>query len=262
MQTDIDFNILSIQHIAERMPDPGWKLNVDADDSSFIMGVVLDGQAEYIIGNRIYSLSRGDLILMPPGTARTARSLPEDPWHFISISCRLTFADNSSRQEVLSLPLQFSRLPDAFFRKCLELSHIWSGKRTGYSLKCKSLILELFYDLIQHQESQKFQPSHYDRIVRVQEYIQSHYTEEFQAGELASLCGFSESHFRRLFHAVTGMSCIQYVNLIKIDMAKNLLLSGTANVSEAAALTGFTDIYYFSRVFKRITGHPPSSFKT
>lgn len=261
MHTDIDFNILSIQHIVERMPDPGWKLNTGADDTQFILGLALDGQAEYIIGSERYLLSRGGLMLIPPGTARQARSLPLDPWHFISVGCRIEFADTPSRQEILGLPLYYPQLPESFSRKCSELSNIWSGKRTGYSLKCKSLIMELFYDLIQHQESRKFQPSHYDRIVRVQEYIRNHYTKEFQTGELASLCGFSESHFRRLFHAVTGMSCIQYINLVKIDIAKNLLLSGTANVSEAAELTGFTDIYYFSRLFKRITGRPPSSFK-
>ena len=261
MFTDVDFTISSIQHIIERMPDLTWKIDIAANETFFIIGFALDGQAEYIIKNKHYSVHKNGLILLPPGTPRVAHSVPGNPWHFISIACELNFSDDISRQTMLDLPIYFSQMPEAFTLKCLELVHIWDGKQGAYLLKCKSLLLELFYELLQYNDRQHFELTHYERIKKAQDYILCNYTKDLQPAELAEIFGYSESYFRKLFHTITGMSCVQYINLVKVEIAKNLLLSGTANVSEAAALTGFSDIYYFSRVFKKITGHTPSSYK-
>ena len=43
-------------------------------------------------------------------------------------------------------------------------------------------------------------------------------------------------------------------------LAKDLLTSGSANVSEAAFASGFNDIYYFSAMFKKVTGENPSKY--
>ena len=261
MLREIDFTISSIQHIINRLPDPHWQIDIAANETFFVIGYALDGQAEYKIMDRRYSLQKGGLILLPPGTPRVARRVPGNPWHFISIACRLDFPDEASRQTMLGLPLYFPKMPDAFALKCLELVPVWSGKQTGYLLKCKSLLLELFYILLQYQDKQQFSSGHYEKIKQALDYISFNYAKEISPSELARLCGYSESYFRKLFHAITGVSCIQYMNHVRIEAARNLLLSGTANVSEAASLTGFSDIYYFSRVFKQITGHPPSFYK-
>ena len=44
---------------------------------------------------------------------------------------------------------------------------------------------------------------------------------------------------------------------LRIENARDLLLSGEVNVTEAAHLSGFNDIYYFSSLFKRKTGYSP-----
>lgn len=261
MLDEIDFTIDTIQHIIERMPDRCWQTDQTVDASSYIIGLSLDGHAEYVINGVPYSVQKGGLVFLPPGTSRMAYSDPGQPWHFISLGCTIRFANVYSRQILENLPPFCSQISDTFLYKCTELSHIWTGKRTGYLVKCKGLLLEIYYELLQNWDSRRFQPSHYERIVQVQEYIQTNCNKELTLSQLAQLSGFSESHFRRLFHSVTGMSCIQYINLIKIGIAKNLLLSGSGNVSEAAQLTGFSDIYYFSRVFKKVTGHPPSIYK-
>lgn len=261
MLREIDFTISSIQHIINRMPDPNWKIDITANETFFVIGFALDGQAEYKVNNIRYSIHKNGLILLPPGTPRRAYSVPGNPWHFISIACELDFGDEASRQTMLGLPIHFTRMPDAFALKCLELVHIWDGKQNGYLLKSKSLLLELFYILLQYHDRQQFPSTHYEKIKQAQDYISCNYTKDIQPSDLAKFCGYSESYFRKLFHDIIGMGCVQYINLVKIEAAKNLLISGTANVSEAATLTGFSDIYYFSRIFKKITGHPPSSYK-
>ena len=61
----------------------------------------------------------------------------------------------------------------------------------------------------------------------------------------------STSYFRALFKQ-------QFHNRLKITKACDLLRSGTCNVTEAAYATGFGDVYYFSRLFKKTTGRSPS----
>ena len=261
MNREVDFEIAAIQHVIERMPDPDWSMESALNRDLCIIGAALDGCAEYMIDGQTYRIKKGDLILLRPGTVRAARSLADDPWHFISIGCQLQFPDSDASAALYELPVRFQEVPEAFLRKCEELVHIWNGHSRYNVLMAKGLIFGLYYDLLQHWESQRFQPSQYSRITKAQEHIQQNYSRQLRQKELAELCGYSESHFRQIFHTITGMSCSRYIISVKIGVAKNLLLSGTANVSEAAVLTGFSDIYYFSRLFKQITGYPPSHFK-
>ena len=59
---------------------------------------------------------------------------------------------------------------------------------------------------------------------------------------------------------MTGMSAIQFQNQQKIQRAKDLILSQNCNVTEAAQAVGFSDIYYFSRMFRKLTGKNPSEY--
>lgn len=261
MNRQIDFDIVAIQHVIERMPNPNWKMEKALNPDLYIIGVALDGCAEYMINGQTYMVKKGGLVLLPPGAVRAARSLPDDPWHFITIGCQLRFPDPETSAAFRELPAYFQQVPDGLLRKCGELVYVWNGRHRNGILLAKSVVFGLYYDLLQYWESQQFNPAHYNRIMKAQEYIHHNYSRQLQQKELAELCGYSESHFRQLFHTITGMSCSQYIISVKISVAKNLLLSGTANVSEAAELTGFSDIYYFSRVFKKITGYPPSHYK-
>ncbi|MFW5789511.1 MAG: helix-turn-helix domain-containing protein, partial [Spirochaetota bacterium] len=67
-------------------------------------------------------------------------------------------------------------------------------------------------------------------------------------------------YFRRLFKQVTGYTPVNYINRVKIDKAKDLLLSGECNVSEAAEAVGIDNVFYFSRLFKRISSVNPSEY--
>ncbi len=247
MNKEVDFEVAAIQHVIERMPNPDWKMENALNRDLYIIGAALDGCAEYSIDEQIYKIKRGDLIMLRPGTIRAARSLADDPWHFITVGCQLRFPDSETSAAFSELPAYFQQVPDGLLRKCEELVHVWNGRHRNGILMAKSLLFGLYYDLLQYWDSQQFNSAHYNRIKKAQEYIQQNYSRQLHQKELAELCGYSESHFRQLFHAITGMSCSRYIISVKIGVAKNLLLSGTANVSETAELTGFSDIYYFSR---------------
>ena len=75
-------------------------------------------------------------------------------------------------------------------------------------------------------------------------------------------CGLSEYHFIHLFREYTGFSPHAYVTRLRLDKAKDLMVSTTMNISEIAFAVGYANPLYFSRLFKRHTGLSPSRFRT
>lgn len=79
--------------------------------------------------------------------------------------------------------------------------------------------------------------------------------------EIAKECGVSECYFRRLFQEYSGESPINFRQKHRIEKAKQLLLSDEHyTVGEIAEELGFSDIYHFSKTFKKISGISPNKF--
>jgi YesN/AraC family two-component response regulator len=84
-----------------------------------------------------------------------------------------------------------------------------------------------------------------------------------QALTLISVCkhfGISQPYISRLFRKYTGQSFINYLTLVRIEKAKQYLTNKNTLVKDAAAMVGFNDQFYFSRVFHSITGQSPSAY--
>ena len=78
--------------------------------------------------------------------------------------------------------------------------------------------------------------------------------------ELASECCLSESRFTHLFSEVTGKSLHGFILSLRMEKAKELL-STDLSVKEVAAMVGYEDQNYFSRMFRKYTGTAPSAVK-
>ena len=70
----------------------------------------------------------------------------------------------------------------------------------------------------------------------------------------------SESYLRAQFKKAYGMSPSRYMTFIRMQEANNLLINST-KISETALLVGYSDIFQFSKAFKKFYGYPPSEAK-
>jgi AraC family transcriptional regulator len=70
----------------------------------------------------------------------------------------------------------------------------------------------------------------------------------------------SEAYLRRVFLRIYGRSPLEYINGLRIERAKEMLLSGLYSIGDIAFNCGFSDAKYFSTAFKRITGRTPSDY--
>ena len=72
--------------------------------------------------------------------------------------------------------------------------------------------------------------------------------------------GVSRSHLYRVFMAIVGQSPIDCLTNYRISEACSLLKNSNLSIAEIAVSVGFFDQFYFSRVFKKVKGVPPSKY--
>ena len=97
-------------------------------------------------------------------------------------------------------------------------------------------------------------------LAEAEAYISEKYTDEYIDISIpAKIAGMTPEYFRRCFARVYGDPPLRYVNRLKCDRAKLLLMSGKS-VSETAEAVGFRSANYFSRFFRHQTGVSPTEF--
>jgi AraC-like DNA-binding protein/DNA-binding NarL/FixJ family response regulator len=92
-------------------------------------------------------------------------------------------------------------------------------------------------------------------------YIREHYAEEISVAELSRHLGFSPNYLSNLFRSETGMRVTEYVNRVRMEMAKRLLRNTSLKVYEVAGQVGYQETSYFCKVFKEVTGETVTAFR-
>ena len=91
-------------------------------------------------------------------------------------------------------------------------------------------------------------------------YIQFNYSHDIHIDDIAKAVGVSRSHLYRLFMTSIEQSPIDYLTNYRLEEACKLLKSSQLSIAEIAMSVGFFDKFYFSRVFKKVKGVPPSRY--
>lgn len=98
-------------------------------------------------------------------------------------------------------------------------------------------------------------------IAEAKRYIQQHFHQPLRLDEVAGVVGFNATYFSALFKKETGQNFMDHLTALRIDRAKMLLCQEELTVQDVAEQVGYSDLKYFSRLFKKITGVTPSDYK-
>lgn len=101
-----------------------------------------------------------------------------------------------------------------------------------------------------------------NRISLVLSYIQQNYAAPLSIDGLAALAHLSPSRFRPLFKAQTGLSPMEYLTVLRLNHARQLLMQTDLSIGEIALSAGYPDQLYFSRLFRKKLGIPPSLYRS
>ena len=99
------------------------------------------------------------------------------------------------------------------------------------------------------------------RLIPALEIIENRYAEELTTQELADAVMLSVAAFRKNFKEVTGLAPLDYLNRFRITQSLRLIQYEGLPIAEAAERVGIYDANYFTRLFRKLLGYPPSYFK-
>jgi AraC family transcriptional regulator len=98
-------------------------------------------------------------------------------------------------------------------------------------------------------------------LLRAVDHIHAHFLEPISLTELARKVDIDPSHLARTFRDFYGCTMSDYVRKLRVEKARQELLSADKPLSTIAYETGFADQAHFSRVFKQLTGLTPGAFR-
>lgn len=100
-----------------------------------------------------------------------------------------------------------------------------------------------------------------ESIHKLKEYVDSCYTQNITLEKLSQKFFLNKQYISRLFKKEYSISLFQYINYLRIEKAKELLLDNNLKILEIIDILGFYDEAHFSKSFKKSTGDCPSTFR-
>ena len=239
-----------------RRPTPGWEVAEHVSHCTNLT-YILDGEAVYYIDDTAYSVRAGDLLYTAPGARIRAHSFPDK---LVEAQC-MSFHIHSSDGTPFKIPFtpvnHIGSHPElkTFYS---EIQKNWLLRESGYKLRIQAyllLILDRFFQLLIYPENHHVNDH---RIRQAMEYVLNNYSKPLTLSDVAQIVDLSPMYFGNLFKQQTNVSFRQYVTSIRLNQAENMLLSGEYRVGEVAELCGFSDAFYFSKVYREQKGISPS----
>lgn len=128
---------------------------------------------------------------------------------------------------------------------------------------CLSLLYAAYADFLKSAHGAMYLPSaKRKRMDAALGYIDMHIADEsLKVAEVAASVNLSESHFRRSFRDAFGISPVKYITMTRVTRAQERLRYSNERLTDIAEALGFSNLYYFSVVFKKEVGVSPSEYR-
>ena len=119
--------------------------------------------------------------------------------------------------------------------------------------------LELFLTRLKDRADESRTTDQIEHEVRFR--LQQESSKQPDYGKIAADLGMAESTLRRRFHRATGKAVHTFFIEEKIGEARTLLRSSQLSIKEISEKLGYSDVFYFTRQFRKYVGTPPSTFR-
>ena len=211
----------------------------------------------YINGEKSFCASKGDAVYVPRGSLYKLRfkNGGKDTDIF---TVNFTLSDNIGNTLCMAETITF--FPASASQSCRNIAFELANAilfSKSY-LKREALLLSLLDSFFSYFEKQT---KGYCIIKKGIVSLQEEWNKNEKNEKYARICGVSESSFYAYFKEWSGESPKEYKNRIRINAAKSMLENSNLPISEIAFRVGFDDPYYFSRLFKKMVGVPPRTFR-
>ncbi len=227
-----------------------WGIGKQVIDFHNIM-FIMRGECDLYINGKQHRLRAGDVCYCPYGTLRSAGNSTVD-----ALIYAFDF-DLFGTDELPLVPVTHSDELDTFKSLFRDFFSSWYQKNDGFELFCSGIFMMILSKLIYPKGRRTS-----NRYVKaMKEYIVEHLSETITVTSLAKAVNLSPDYCGTLFSGSEGMTVHEYINTMRINIAKDLINENQLSMSEIAEIIGYSDVFYFCKTFKRIVGVTPTDYR-
>ncbi|MGC4042312.1 MAG: AraC family transcriptional regulator [Armatimonas sp.] len=248
-----EYRITDIPQVFEMGSAKALSIHPDRTLSFWVFAIMTHGQMPIQIGGEHFVVHPGQYFLLPPGI----RHFGTEKVPFDTIWMHFHCSTGTEGAGDIVLPAHGPLSPEINYQVWGNL--LKQNLATG-SMLLSDIGIQLMAILGQvaseWRRQQAFSRPGATLARRTLEFLLRHYPEQVTTHRLSAELGYSYGHIEREFRRHYTLTIRQKLAQIRIEEAVALILMGKT-LREAAYETGFTDYYYFIRVFTRIRGISP-----
>ncbi len=228
---------------------------------TFALGAIEHGAARASYGNDEFVHVAGDVLIIKPNQVHTGEPVDSDGWSY-----RMFYIPVELMAVCVDIEGEIPRFARASYHDPDMAARIVRAHRflegDDDALVKEQVLTEMLYDLCaRYRDDQPAAqtPVPNASLARVRDYLHEHYAEPVCLADLSKVAGVSAFHLIRVFRSAFGLPPYAYLELIRVNRAKEMLQQG-ARISDVAFATGFSDQSHLTRRFKRVFGYPPGRY--
>lgn len=211
----------------------------------WLLHYIFKGEGIFRINGVTHHLSAGEMFVIPPYIETYYEADAEDPWVYswIGFTC----------EEALPCPLSATvncKGLDAIFQRLREVEAMGDGKNAFVA----GMIWQIFGIILNNNAPN-------DRYIeRALAYMQAEYMKDISVSGIAAKLGLDRSYFTNIFKKQVGLSPMKYLCDLRLNTAAQLMTVYGESPSTAANSCGYSDIFHFSKAFKKKFGLAPRDY--
>ena len=251
--TDIGFYPMAEHHYRSR------KNGID----QYVLIYCVDGKGWYRVGDKEYQVERNQYFILPAGVPHSYGSCEGQRWtiywvHFKGAHAAI-YAEGAQKPQTIGVAINshISERNNIF-------DEILNTLRAGNEiedLRYASSLLHYYLASMRYLQQWRRAPQLVDIVEAAIHYMEENIERRITLQDVTHYVGFSMSYFSAQFKRKTGVSPLAYFNRLKIRHACQLLEGTDLHVNQICYKLGFEDSLYFSRLFSKIMGVSPTTYR-
>lgn len=244
----MDFPAIRLLSIGHHRAKPDWRLESQIHPTQELI-VILAGRQSAIVENVTYTVSVGEVLWFPQQVEHTEWADPVDPVESLFL--------NVAWPELPHPPV--CRVTDTDGR-ISQLARWLYAERERDPAPDRPIATALTQAVVAEYLRLAAQPDH-PLVGTLRKFMRQHYRHPLALADLAQASGLSKFHFLRRYRRLTGRTPMEDLRLIRLEAARDLLLTTDQPHKEIARRTGLGDEYHLSRLFRKVLRTTPGSLR-
>jgi len=225
-----------------------------------VLAYVISGHGVITIDKKVYHPSKGDIFILPINSCHEYHVDGREPWAFMWFNIK---------GKLLPILLEVYNLENKYiceycnveqlFKKAIAVAFEGS---TDIHLQHKEIVSIIFNIITEIAETVRTQKLDYsDNVLIIKNYLDNHIDKTISLDDLSIYVAMSQRNMNRIFKKEVGLTVYDYFLNKKIQLIKTMLTNTNLTLKEIAYRLNFSDVYYFSNLFKKKTGYSPLIYR-